>query len=252
MPSRKRQQEIRDNKKTDFGAILDKWEGSANGKKAEKPMKKSENKVNKSFAEIFSEYEKSASPKELKKEMADKAPQNVPASNPFFVHENVEDRRSASAAWSIYGNNGKVKSEAKSETKKAETKPVEIKKSEKYVATRDFSEILAEYADGKMKKTVSQPAKPGKTAEAKAEDKPASANPFFLEENEDDARSAAAVWSIYGNNKPVVREEKKPSLPRKKKSNLKSPYRKAGSMFQRRTLEQSLESMPRPNPKLNR
>lgn len=60
LPSQKRQKAIRE-KKTDFGSILDKWDNKAPAKK-DKPMKKSENKVTKSFSDILSEYDNYKSP----------------------------------------------------------------------------------------------------------------------------------------------------------------------------------------------
>ena len=269
LPSQKRQKEIRENKKTNFGDILDKWEEKQNPTKKTVQHQKSVNKVTKSFEDILAEYDGYKPAPIIKKEKDGKKPistpkkevvhqksvnkvtkdfgsllsefnnekkqevtlqpvketkapiptQDAPKSNPFFISENEEDKRDQKAVWSIYGDNKPVKRE---EVKKEEQpKKVEIKKSAPYVPQKDFDEILGEYAHFKAPQKSYEEVK----AELKEEVKPDASNRFFISENDEDKRDKNAVWSIYGDNKPVKREEvKKEEQPQKVEIKKSEPY----------------------------
>ncbi len=182
LPSQKRQREIRENKKTDFGAILDKWEGKQNPTKKTVEHQKSVNKVTKSFEDILAEFDgyKSAEPPVIKKEKVEKKPAQEPKKE--VIHQKSVNK-----------------------------------------VTKDFGSLLSEFNNEKREEPVQKPVKE-KQGPITVQDAPTS-NPFFLKENEEDKRDQKAVWSIYGDNKPVKRDEPKPKTEDKKVEIKKSaPY----------------------------
>ncbi len=166
--------------KTDFGSILDKWEGKKSPNKKVVEHKKSENKVTKSFEEILAEYDG-------------------------------------------YKSAPIIKAEKKG---KVEAKKDVIQKPSVNSVTKDFGTLLGEF-DSKKKDLTPPDNSVAKKAETLSVEQLPKNNPFFVEENEEDKRDKKAVWSIYGDNKPVVREvEKKVETKEEVKPQLKKsePY----------------------------
>ena len=206
-------------KKTDFGAIPDKWEGKKPAKTGkDTPVKKSEYKPTKSFSEILSSFEgvpvvKKETPAEKEKKTVVKEAEIPLSETTLFKKPEEGEERSATAVWSIYGDNRIIErpvAEKKEEEKKEKKDRKEKKAS--YEPKLSFSEILSSYEKGAKPKKVE--VKP----EIKEEEPVATPSLFKRPENGEE-RSAQASWSIYGGNDSFVRKteavEKSddPSLP---------------------------------------
>ena len=211
LPSKARKAEIASSK-TDFGAILDKWEGKtpAKAKKSSKPLQsaKSTYKPTKSFGDILASFE-GVKPQE-KEVPKKKVAVEIPDDKPLFRKENEDEKVSPEASWSIFGGRNENfvrKEEVKEEPPKEEKK--EIKRvSKPYNPTKSFAEILSTYEEPR-KKVTPEPAV--KKAEGKTEEKILSADNLFKAESDDEKRSPEAVWSVFGGNKvPEERREEKP------------------------------------------
>ncbi len=212
MPSKGRKAEIASSK-TDFGAILDKWEGrTTSAKKA--PVKKTEVKKStytptKSFGEILSSFEgkpvSNPSHKDIKKE-------ELPPEKPLFRKESEDEKRSPEAVWSIFGSNELFVRKEEAEKKEEKESREEVKEirrvSKPYKPVKSFADILSDYDKGKRQSTrTEEKAQP----DIKHKDEEDSGNilssDFFRKESEDEKRSPEAVWSVFGNNR--IPERKK-------------------------------------------
>lgn len=208
-------------KKTDFGAILDQWEGKTPSKKKEAAVepKKASYKPTKSFADILSEFEGTGTPKNGKMSKVKPAFEE-PEEVSFFRKEDEDYKRDPASSWSVLGGNENF---VRKEKKKAEPKKEEKKEyrraSEPYKATKDFGAILSSF-DGEKKAKEFPPLKEEKPAETiKTEKKPEFETPeevtFFRKEDEDNKRAENASWSVLGRNDSFVRPEPKKEEPPK-------------------------------------
>ena len=207
LPSKARKAEIAASR-TDFGAILDKWEGKTpvkHKKAPDAPQKKSTYKPTKSFGDILASYEGVKTPeKPIQKKKESEA---VPDEKPLFRKENDEEKAAPEASWSIFGgrNENFVR---KAEEKKAEEEKAEIKRvSKPYSPTKSFAAILSAYEGPKK---AEEPKAEVKEEKKEKEEKPLS-DSFFKAESEGEKRSPEAVWSVFGGNKiPDEKREAKP------------------------------------------
>ncbi len=206
MPSASKKRQIAE-KKTDFGAILDAWEGRGSAKqqkpKAEDGRPKSTYKPTRSFASILSQFDGTEAPKP-KREETKEIVEDIPSDQPLFRKEGEDGRRSPEAAWSIFGgNDGFIRKEEREEEPKA-CDEVPKRTSRPYNPTRSFADILSNYeSQGRKpveKEEVKSPSKP-----PKEDEKPLS-DSLFRSESEDERRSPDAVWSVFGNNRIPVRQ----------------------------------------------
>lgn len=220
--------------KLSFGDILDQWEGKSS--KPKTPVKgevkrvSPEYKATRSFADILDQYEGKGAqkPQQQSNEVNKKAEKTevkaqrneevkVTATS-FFREKEEDDERPASVAWSIYGDNHPIKRPEVRKEPEVSTAPEPRKeeysrKSERYVPTKDFGTILAEYSNTPVKPKETPKSEP--VAEVKPEAKPVtpSTPSFFREKEEDDERPASVAWSIYGDNHPIKRPEVKKEAP---------------------------------------
>ena len=196
---------------TDFGAILDKWEGrSSTPKKSNKEIKKSEYKPSRSFADILRQYEggdeepagKTAAPErkpekqavpEKKPEVPEKEAEKVEETTLFRKMEE-DDEVSSAVSWTIFGgkNESFVRPEVPEKEEEPVQQPVEEKKSE-YKPSRSFSDILTEFEGHKQQKRTDGN-KSEEAAESIMEDS------FFRQPENGEKRSETAVWSVFGGN----------------------------------------------------
>ena len=228
MPSASKKQEIA-SKPTDFGAILDKWEGrtAAPKKKASSsaPAAKSVYKPTRSFADILSSFEGTAKPaasggKAPEKERVDSI---IPDPDPLFRRESEDEKRSPEASWSIFGGNDSF---VRKEEKKAEEpgkKDPPQRASKPYSPTKSFADILSSYERREPVRKEKQPEAP--KSSQPAADLPDEA-PLFRRESEDEKRSPEAVWSVFGNNRIPERPDKAPeeALPSNGESRGRAGY----------------------------
>ena len=196
---------------TDFGAILDKWEGrSSTPKKSNKEIKKSEYKPSRSFADILRQYEsgdeeparKTAAPErkpekqavpEKKPEVSEKEAEKVEETTLFRKMEE-DDEVSSAVSWTIFGgkNESFVRPEVPEKEEEPVQQPVEEKKSE-YKPSRSFSDILTEFEGHKQQKRTD-----GNTSEEAAES--IMEDSFSRQPENGEKRSETAVWSVFGGN----------------------------------------------------
>lgn len=209
-------------KKTDFGAILDQWEGKSSPKKKSKgvsePEKKSEYKPTKSFADILSQFE-GTSPEGGNKIAKSKPVFEKPVEKSFFREEDEDYKRDPNSSWSILGKNDSyVRPEKKNDLKKQQkAKDTEKKEEYKrtsspYKATKDFADILSSFEGEKKKEIEKLPIEnePKKKVPSKLDDvKILSENNLFKKEDEDNKRAKNASWSVLGSNDSFVRPEPK-------------------------------------------
>ena len=204
--------------KTDFGAILDKWEGK--GKVKTRPVsgasqKKSTYTPTRSFADILSSYEgggkESVSPSaSTKKEKApepvkQEAPEPILSDNLFRSPEEGESL-SSNASWSIFGgrNEGFIRPEKDERKEKAKAEELAVRKNA-YKPTKSFADILSSYEGQTPKKDDEVPAavKPA----AVIEEKPLSDN-LFKTPDGGEKRADGVAWSVFGGNEGFVRPKK--------------------------------------------
>ncbi len=191
---------------TDFGAILDKWEGRTAEppkKKKVQEVKKSSYKPTKSFGEILSSFEGGNIPQKTKEKKTEVV-EDFPDDKPLFRKESDDEKRSPEAAWSIFGGNeGFVRKEEKIEAP-VEKEEIPVRVSKPYSPTKSFGDILQSFEGGVKKKDEKKSAEvqPKETAPAEV---PLSDN-LFKKESDDEKRSPDAVWSVFGNNRILERK----------------------------------------------
>ena len=198
-------------RKTDFGAILDQWEGK--GRKKSKPSqtetKKSVYNPTRSFGDILDSFEgkkpekKAGSAKPERKE--DTAPE---VSDTLFRKMDEDDRVSSSVSWTIFGGRNENFTRPDPVEEKTVEKPEKdsfyVRKSPAYSPSRSFSEILTEFESGRDKPSEKKEEhcdNPDKTQAM-----PIPEDTLFRKPEEGEARAEGAAWSIFGGNEPKPRK----------------------------------------------
>ena len=203
MPSASRKKEIAESK-TDFGTILDQWEGRSNPNQKKKTEKREEKKSTyhptKSFGDILAAFDGTAPAKEIKNENKEAEENVVDPTTSFFKAESDDEKRSPEASWSIFGSNESFVREEKAEKEKKE-EPVSKKierVSRPYNPTKSFADILSSYEHaGKKHDKEEKPVIEIKKAVVEEQEEES----LFKKESDDEKRSPEAVWSIFGNNR---------------------------------------------------
>ena len=161
-------------------------------------------KPTKNFGELLSSFEGSVKKESIKKEVIEKE-DVIPEKPTFFKEKEEDDERPSSVAWSVFGDNKPIVREEKLDVEVKEDEPLkeEIKRvSPFYKPTKDFGELLNSFESSVKIESVK------KEAVEKEEVIPEKTT-FFKEKEEDDERPSTVAWSIFGDNKPIIREEKK-------------------------------------------
>ncbi|MDD7254469.1 Smr/MutS family protein [Bullifex porci] len=161
-------------------------------------------KPTKNFGELLSSFEGSIKIESVKKEIVEKE-EAIPEKKTFFKEKEDDDERPSSVAWSVFGDNKPIEREEKVKEEVKEETPIkeEIKRvSPSYKPTKDFGELLNSFESSVKIESVK------KEAVEKEEAIPEKKT-FFKEKEEDDERPSTVAWSIFGDNKPIIREEKK-------------------------------------------
>ena len=161
-------------------------------------------KPTKNFGELLSSFEGSIKIESVKKEIVEKE-EAIPEKPTFFKEKEEDDERPSSVAWSVFGDNKPIEREVRAEEVVKEETPIheEIKRvSPSYKPTKDFGELLNSFESSVKIESVK------KEAVEKEEAIPEKKT-FFKEKEEDDERPSTVAWSIFGDNKPIIREEKK-------------------------------------------
>ena len=161
-------------------------------------------KPTKNFGELLNSFESSVKIQSVKKEIVEKE-EAIPEKKTFFKEKEDDDERPSSVAWSVFGDNKPLVREEKLDVEVKEDEPLkeEIKRvSPSYKPTKDFGELLNSFESSVKIESVK------KEAVEKEEAIPEKTT-FFKEKEEDDERPSTVAWSIFGDNKPIIREEKK-------------------------------------------
>ena len=138
---------------TDFGAILDKWEGRTAAAKPQKKVQAEERKSvytpSKSFGEILSEFEgkpaAAARSQENGLSAAAGKEEDIPDDSPLFRQESDDEKRSPEAVWSVFGNNHPVERVKETPAEDTEAESTDGRVSPHYQPSSDFSGILSRY-----------------------------------------------------------------------------------------------------------
>ena len=267
LPSASKKRRIAESK-TDFGAILDKWEGRTPEKRKAKASEapKSVYTPTRSFADILSSYEgKAPSPK---KEEAVEKVEDIADDEPLFRKESEDEKRSPEASWSIFGGNDRfVRSQITKEDDSPAPSPEPGRASKPYEPTKSFADILASYEGHAAKKQVGNEMADEKPHSAKPEVEAPLSESLFRKESEGEKRSPDAVWSVFGNNAvpsrsasadgrdshPVEEREPKPYRPKGDFSRILSDYeRKSEKTFDEIMREKGDEAVKRSEPTISK
>ena len=165
-------------------------------------------KPTKNFGELLSSFEGSIKIESVKKEIVEKE-EAIPEKKTFFKEKEDDDERPSSVAWSVFGDNKPIEREEKVKEEVKEETPIkeEINRvSPSYKPTKDFGELLNSFESSAKIESIKEEAV--EKEEAIPEKKT-----FFKEKEEDDERPSTVAWSIFGDNKPIIREEKKELVP---------------------------------------
>ena len=218
MPSASRSSEIA-KKHTDFGSILDKWEGRGKSKTVKKPTetKKRTYKPTKSFGDILSSYEGRPSVKPMN-EKDDEIVEDITDESPLFRKETEDEKKSKEASWSIFGgmNEDFVREEEPEVSEKREAEKPK-RASMPYKATRDFGEILSSFEDQRKPEKKQEAAR--KTESHPVKEEAVLSDNLFRKEREDERRSPDAVWSVFGNNTVPERRKREDAATEEKEEN---------------------------------
>ena len=218
MPSASRSSEIA-KKHTDFGSILDKWEGRGKSKTVKKPTetKKSTYKPTKSFGDILSSYEGRPSVKPMN-EKDDEIVEDITDESPLFRKETEDEKKSKEASWSIFGgmNEDFIREEEPEVSEKREAEKPK-RASMPYKATRDFGEILSSFEDQRKPEKKQEAAR--KTESHPVREEAVLSDNLFRKEREDERRSPDAVWSVFGNNTVPERRKREDAATEEKEEN---------------------------------
>ena len=228
--------------RTDFGAILDRWEGKT--PKTEKRQAgtqiKSTYTPTRSFADILDTFEgrkpakaepDPASPSDVDAKKAEKMEEpQKPLSENLFRKADEGESIASSASWTIFGgrNESFVRPE-KPQIVKEETKERKEDRKAEYHPTKSFGDILSSY-EGK--------AQPRQKAEnRKEEPKPKAEEPVILSDNlyrkkEEEEISSSVSWSVFGGrNDNFIRETREDITEEKTEGEDRKAEYKAHSSF---------------------
>ena len=161
-------------------------------------------KPTKDFGELLNSFEGSIKIESVKKEIVEKE-EALPVKPTFFKEKEEDDERPSSVAWSVFGENKPIEREEKVKEEVKEETPIkeEIKRvSPSYKPTKDFGELLNSFEGSIKTESV-------KKEIVEKEEVIPEKTTFFKEKEEDDERPSTVAWSIFGDNKPIIREEKK-------------------------------------------
>lgn len=221
MPSKANTKKIAESK-TDFGAILDKWEGRSSDKKTAKKTnkpeeKKSTYKPTKSFEDILSAFE--GKPIKKTEEAIEKEVVEDIVDDTLFRKETEDEKKACNVSWSIFGGKNEDfvrKEEGEKEPEEESPKEKEPPKrvSERYKATKSFAEILSSFEGKKTepeKVDISESEVKKEPEEKKAEE--ILSDNLFRKESDDEKRAPEAVWSVFGNNRIPERKDTSASVP---------------------------------------
>ena len=209
LPSKGKKEEIKA-KQTSFADIFSQWENQKNPKQKSKNNEvkrvSPEYKPTKDFGSLLDQFEGNVV-KPNNSETVIKAHTQDPPKATFFKEMDEDDERPNSVSWSVFGDNKPIKREEKKEEVKKER--VEDRKvnrvSPKYTPTQDFGSLLSSFEKGgKVEVKEQKKALKPKKLEVLPQ-KPT----FFREKEENDERPSTVAWSVFGDNKPIKREEKK-------------------------------------------
>lgn len=217
-------------KNTDFGAILDQWEGRSPSKKkqAKTQERKSEYKPTKSFADILSQFEGTDKPSSGVLNGKAKPDVEIVEETSFFRKEDEDNKRDPESSWSILGGNESYARKEKKAAEKEERKEYK-RTSSPYKATKDFADILSSFEGEKRKKVDDAPKtqKPERKKEAEKSIEILSDNNLFKREDEENKRAANASWSVLGNNESFVR----PAAKKEEEPILKEPIKRVSEPY---------------------
>ncbi len=207
LPSKGKKEEIKA-KETSFADIFAMWEkqndGSKKRSKQEVKRVSPEYKPTKDFGSLLDQFEGNPQKKQSNNREV-KIEKQIAIDKPtFFKQMEEDDERPSSVSWSVFGDNKPIIREEKKVELKQEAKETEVKRlSPEYKPTKDFGTLLNSFEGGIKPKKVEK--EEIVKTEEKLPDKPT----FFKEKDEDDERPSSVSWSIFGDNKPIIREEKK-------------------------------------------
>ena len=208
-------------KKTDFGAILDQWEGKGKKKPSKQAQsgsssgKKSEYRPTRSFADILDSFEGKTpsssaehnAPAVISKEQS-KAEETV--SDTLFRKMDEDDSVSSSVSWTIFGGrNDKFQRSVPEPEPAKEEQPHEkapLRRSPEYAPSKSFADILSEF-EGARKPEVREEAGPVKADNPSAEAVPETS--LFRTPQEGEKRAEGVAWSVFGGNSGRPREDRK-------------------------------------------
>ena len=209
LPSKGKKEEIKA-KQPSFADIFSQWENQKNPKQKSKNNEvkrvSPEYKPTKDFGSLLDQFEGNVV-KPNNSETVIKAHTQDPPKATFFKEMDEDDERPNSVSWSVFGDNKPIKREEKKEEVKKER--VEDRKvnrvSPKYTPTQDFGSLLSSFEKGERGEVKNQK----KVEKPKKEEIIPQKPTFFKEKEEDDERPSSVAWSVFGDNKPIKREEKK-------------------------------------------
>ena len=204
-------------KKTDFGAILDQWEGKGKKKPSKQTqsgsssVKKSEYKPTRSFADILDSFEgktPSSSTEHNAPAVISKEEETV--SDTLFRKMDEDDSVSSSVSWTIFGGrNDKFQRSVPEPEPAKEEQPHEkapLRRSPEYAPSKSFADILSEF-EGARKPEVREEAGPVKADNPSAEAVPETS--LFRTPREGGKRAEGVAWSVFGGNAGRPREDRK-------------------------------------------
>ena len=204
-------------KKTDFGAILDQWEGKGKKKPSKQTqsgsssVKKSEYKPTRSFADILDSFEgktPSSSTEHNAPAVISKEEETV--SDTLFRKMDEDDSVSSSVSWTIFGGrNDKFQRSVPEPEPAKEEQPHEkapLRRSPEYAPSKSFADILSEF-EGARKPEVREEAGPVKADNPSAEAVPETS--LFRTPQEGGKRAEGVAWSVFGGNAGRPREDRK-------------------------------------------
>ena len=229
------------NKPTDFGEILDQWEGKVRAKKmpqASPEHKSPAYKPTKSFADILNAYEGKAPEEGEKKPAVRKASQPAKPSAPY------KPSKSFAEILDGFENPGTKKKPAVKEQEKTAAKPEEPVLSETLFKTPEEGEEKASGASWSIfggknedfvrpEKPVRQPAKSApEPAEPRKTEQAQYTETLFKVPEDDEQRAAGAAWSVFGDNGSFARPEAKAEIEPEKAVERVSPVYKPTKSFE--------------------
>ena len=208
LPSKGKKEEIKA-KQTSFADIFSQWENQKNPKQKSKNNEvkrvSPEYKPTKDFGSLLDQFEGNVVKPQNNKPLV-KAPIKEIQKPTFFKEKEEDDERPSSVAWSVFGDNKPIKREEKKEEVKEKVEDKKVNRvSPKYTPTQDFGSLLSSFEKGGKGEVEKQ----NKVEKPKKQEVIPQKPTFFKEKEEDDERPSSVAWSVFGDNKPINREEKK-------------------------------------------